>query len=276
MIDVFQTLQEAWSYDFIRKALLVGVLIALCCSFLGVFLVLKKFSMIGDGLAHVSFATVAIALLLSAAPLPVSIPLVILASLAILKLAETAELHGDAAIGLVSSFAVAAGVVIASLANGFNVDLMSYLFGSILVIRDADIVLSVILALLVIVAVIAFFNPLFAASYDEEFAQVSGIRVKRGNQLIVVLTAITVALGIRVVGTMLISSLIIFPTVTALQLSRSFKGTIALSSLVSVSCVLVGIFLSFLFDLPTGGTIVMLNAVCFGLFFSARRIAVRA
>lgn len=276
MIEMIQTLQEAWSYDFIRKALLVGVLIALCCSFLGVFLVLKKFSMIGDGLAHVSFATVAIALLLSASPLPVSIPLVVLASLAILKLAETAELHGDAAIGLVSSFAVAAGVVIASLANGFNVDLMSYLFGSILVIRDADIALSVILALLVIVAVIAFFNPLFAASYDEEFAQVSGIRVKRGNQLIVVLTAITVALGIRVVGTMLISSLIIFPTVTALQLSRSFKGTIALSSLVSVSCVLIGIFLSFLFDLPTGGTIVMLNAVCFGVFFGIRRVAATA
>lgn len=276
MIEMIQTLQEAWSYDFIRKALLVGVLIALCCSFLGVFLVLKKFSMIGDGLAHVSFATVAIALLLSASPLPVSIPLVVLASLAILKLAETAELHGDAAIGLVSSFAVAAGVVIASLANGFNVDLMSYLFGSILVIRDADIALSVILALLVIVAVIAFFNPLFAASYDEEFAQVSGIRVKRGNQLIVVLTAITVALGIRVVGTMLISSLIIFPTVTALQLSRSFKGTIALSSIVSVSCVLIGIFLSFLFDLPTGGTIVMLNAVCFGVFFGIRRVAATA
>lgn len=276
MIEMIQTLQEAWSYDFIRKALLVGVLIALCCSFLGVFLVLKKFSMIGDGLAHVSFATVAIALLLSASPLPVSIPLVVLASLAILKLAETAELHGDAAIGLVSSFAVAAGVVIASLANGFNVDLMSYLFGSILVIRDADIALSVILALLVIVAVIAFFNPLFAASYDEEFAEVSGIRVKRGNQLIVVLTAITVALGIRVVGTMLISSLIIFPTVTALQLSRSFKGTIALSSIVSVSCVLIGIFLSFLFDLPTGGTIVMLNAVCFGVFFGIRRVAATA
>lgn len=276
MSDLLNTLQMAWSYDFIRKALLVGVLIAICCSFLGVFLVLKKFSMIGDGLAHVSFATVAIALLLSASPLPVSIPLVVLASLAILKLAETAELHGDAAIGLVSSFAVAAGVVIASLANGFNVDLMSYLFGSILVIRDADVTLSVLLALLVIVAVLAFFNPLFAASYDEEFAQVSGIRVKRGNQLIAILTAITIALGIRVVGTMLISSLIIFPTVTALQLSKSFKGTIALSTLVSVGCVLVGIFLSFLFDLPTGGTIVMLNAFCFGIFFTIRRVAVKA
>lgn len=276
MIELLETLQMAWSYEFIRKALLVGVLIAICCSFLGVFLVLKKYSMIGDGLAHVSFATVAIALLLNASPLPVSIPLVILASLAILKLADSAELHGDAAIGLVSSFAVAAGVVIASLANGFNVDLMSYLFGSILVIRDADVTLSVILALLVIVAVLAFFNPLFAASYDEEFAQVSGIRVKRGNQLIAILTAITIALGIRVVGTMLISSLIIFPTVTALQLSRSFKGTIALSTLVSVSCVLVGIFLSFLFDLPTGGTIVMLNALCFGIFFGIRRVAAAA
>ena len=272
MNELLATLQAAWSYDFVRKALLVGVLIALCCSFLGVFLVLKKYSMIGDGLAHVSFASVAIALLLSASPLPVSVPLVVLASLAILKLSESARLHGDAAIGLVSSFSVAAGVVIASLANGFNVDLMSYLFGSILVIRDADVVLSVILSVVVITTVLAFFHPLFAAAYDEEFAQVSGIKVKRGNQLLAVLTAITIALGIRVVGTMLISSLIIFPTVTALQLSRSFKGTIVLSSVVSFGCVLVGIFVSFLFDLPTGGTIVMLNAACFGAFFGLRHI----
>ncbi len=273
MRDILMILQDAWSYDFIRKALLVGILIAICCSFLGIFLVLKKFSMIGDGLAHVSFATVAIALLLSASPLPVSIPIVVLASLAILKLSEKADLHGDAAIGLVSSFSVATGVVIASLANGFNVDLMSYLFGSILVVRNSDIVLSVILALFVIGAVLVFYNPLFAAAYDEEFAQVSGIRVKLGNQLIAVLTAITIALGIRVVGTMLISSLIIFPTVTALQLSRSFKGTIALSSLVSVISLTAGIFLSYLLDLPTGGTIVILNAMFFAVFFGIRRLA---
>jgi len=273
MRDILMILQDAWSYDFIRKALLVGILIAICCSFLGIFLVLKKFSMIGDGLAHVSFATVAIALLLSASPLPVSIPIVVLASLAILKLSEKADLHGDAAIGLVSSFSVATGVVIASLANGFNVDLMSYLFGSILVVRNSDIILSVILALFVIGAVLVFYNPLFAAAYDEEFAQVSGIRVKLGNQLIAVLTAITIALGIRVVGTMLISSLIIFPTVTALQLSRSFKGTIALSSLVSVISLTAGIFLSYLLDLPTGGTIVILNAMFFAVFFGIRRLA---
>lgn len=275
MTEILAIFQEAWSFDFIRNAVLVGILIAICCSFLGVFLVLKKFSMIGDGLAHVSFAAIAIALLFSASPLIVSIPIVIAASLAILKLSEKANLHGDAAIGLVSSFSVAAGVVIASLAQGFNVDLMSYLFGSILIIREADILLSVFLAMIVIAAVLLFFNPLFAASYDEEFARISGIKVERGNQLIAVLTAITIALGIRVVGTMLISSLIIFPTVTSLQLSRSFKGTIALSCLVSVVCVVAGIFLSYLFDLPTGGTIVMLNAAFFAVFFGLRHLGAK-
>ncbi len=127
---------EALQYGFIQKAIIAGSLIALSCAFLGVFLVLRKFSMIGDGLAHVSFATVALALLLSMSPLLLSIPLVILSSFLILKLNEKANLHGDAAIGLVSSFSVAVGIVIASMAQGFNVDLFSYLFGSILVISD--------------------------------------------------------------------------------------------------------------------------------------------
>lgn len=263
---------EALQYDFIRRALLVGSLIALCCSFLGTFLVLRKLSMIGDGLAHVSFATVALALLFSASPLLLSIPLVTLASFAILGLSEKAELHGDAAIGLVSSFSIAVGVLIASLAKGFNVDLMSYLFGSILVISRSDVIISVILSVVVLAVVVFFFNSLFAVTYDEEFARVMGFNTRFLNYLIAVLTSITIALGIRVVGTMLISSLIVFPTVTALQVAKGFKMTIVISAFVSVSCVIIGVFVSYMFNLPTGATIVIVNAVAFAFSFLIRRL----
>lgn len=268
----FELALEAMQYVFIRRALVVGALIALCCAALGSFLVLRKLSMIGDGLAHVSFATVALALLLSASPLIVSIPLVILASFAILRLSEKADMHGDAAIGLVSSFAIAAGVLIASLAGGFNVDLMSYLFGSILVISRTDVTISIVLSVVVLATVSYYFNSLFAVTYDEEFAQIMGLKTRMLNYVIAALTAITIALGIRVVGTMLISSLIVFPTVTALQVAKGFKSTVLTSSLVSVTCVIIGVFASFLFNLPTGATIVLLNAFAFGFSFTMRKL----
>ena len=263
---------EALQYDFIQRAILVGSLIAISSSFLGIFLVLKKQSMIGDGLAHVSFATIAIALLLNKSPLLVSIPLVILSSFLILKLNEKAGLHGDAAIGLVSSFAVALGVLISSMAKGFNVDLFSYLFGSILVISKLDVILSVILSILVILLVLIFYNNLFAITYDEEFATVIGLQPKYMNYLISVLTSITVVLGIRVVGTMLISSMIIFPTVTALQVSKGFKGTILISSIISVLSVVLGTFISYILNFPTGATIVIINSIFFIIFFMTNRI----
>ncbi|MBU5438593.1 metal ABC transporter permease [Tissierella sp. MSJ-40] len=263
---------EALQYDFILKALLVGVLIAICCSFLGIFLVLRKYSMIGDGLAHVSFATIAIALLLDKSPLLVSIPLVILSSFIILKLTEKGGLHGDAAIGLISSSAVAVGVLISSISKGFNIDLFSYLFGSILVISNLDVIFSVILSIVVILTILFFYNSLFAITYDEEFAKVIGLNVKHMNYLISVLTSITIVLGIRVVGTMLISSMIIFPTITALQISKSFKNTILISLVVSVLSVVLGVFLSFIFNFPTGATIVILNAICFIICLCMKKI----
>lgn len=266
---------DALQYGFIQKALIAGSLIALSCAFLGVFLVLRKFSMIGDGLAHVSFATVALALLLSYSPLLVSIPLVIASSFLILKLNEKANLHGDAAIGLVSSLSVAIGIVIASLAQGFNIDLFSYLFGSILVISDLDVYLSVGLSLLVIGMIIFYYHDLFAITYDEAYARVSGMKVEWLNYLIAILTSITIVLGIRVVGTMLVSSLIVFPAVTALQVSRSFKHAMAIASIVSVLCVVIGVFLSFMLNLPTGGTIVIMNAICFAIAFSTKQFILR-
>lgn len=271
MKDILFVLVESLQYDFIIRAIVVGSLIALSSAFLGIFLVLQRQSMIGDGLAHVSFATIAIALFFNQSPLLVSIPLVIMASFLIIKLDEKAGINGDAAIGLISAFAVALGVLISSVSQGFNIDLFSYLFGSILVISKIDVILSIILSIIVIVLVILNYNSLFAMTYDQEFATVIGLDTKRMKYLVSVLTSITVVLGIRVVGTMLISSMIIFPTVTALLVSKGFKETILMSTIVSVTSVILGIFISYIFNLPTGAMIVMINAVIFVIVLAAAK-----
>ena len=263
---------EIFKYEFMQRAVIVGVLIAISSAMLGVFLVLKKYSMIGDGLAHVSFASVAIALLLNTSPLYLSIPIVIVASLFILRLNEHTKLSGDAAIGLVSSFSVALGVLITSVSTGFNVDLFSYLFGSILTIGESDVILSFGLAAIVVTFIIIFYNDLFAITHDESFASVMGVNTKMMNALIATLTAITIVLGIRVVGTMLISSMIIFPTVTALQFSRSFKASIIIATVISVLSVVTGVIISYILNFPSGATIVMINAIFFFMAYLVRRL----
>jgi len=268
LIQIFEALQ----YSFIQKAMISGVFIALSCSFLGVFLVLRKLSMIGDGLAHVSFATIALSIFLSTSPIFLSIPIVVTASFFILKLNEKTSMYGDAAIGLVSSFSVAIGVLIASVSNGFNIDLFSYLFGSILLISNIEVILSVILSIVVVGCVILFYNDLFSITYDSEYAIVSGIDTEKYNYVLSILTSVTIVLGIRVVGTMLISSLIIFPTVTALQFSRGFKSVIIFASIISVISVVLGIFLSYVLNLPTGASIVIINGGIFGLGFLYKKI----
>lgn len=252
------------SYAFVQRALIVGLLIAISSSFLGIFLVLRKYSMIGDGLAHVSFATVALALVLNQSPLIISIPIVSLASLLILKLSEENRIGGDAAIGLIASTSLAIGVFITSVSNGFSVDLSSYLFGSILIIAQSDVYLSLVLTILIVSLVLVFYQDLFAMTYDLDYAKVSGRKTKRLNQLLSILTAITIVLGIRVVGTMLISSLIIFPTVSALRLSKGFKSTIIWAVIISIFSVLSGILISVTLDFPTGSSIVLINALLFG------------
>lgn len=269
MESVITQIMEALSYDFIIKALVAGSLIGLTCSILGVFLVLKKFSLIGDGLAHVSFATVAIALFLGQAPLIFSIPLVTLSSLIILKITEKTGAYADSSIGMVSSFFIALGVMIASISNGFNVDLYSYLFGSILSINNYEVIMSLVLSIIVIIAIILYYHDLFASIYDEDFAKVSGIKTKFMNYFLSILTSITVVLGIRVVGTMLVSSLIIFPASSALQISKSFKRTLLIAAFFGTTSVIFGIFASYIIDIPASSAIVFINTLyfIFSLFF---------
>ncbi len=262
---------EWLQYAFIQRAIIAGSFVSLSCAILGVILVLKKHSMIGDGLAHVSFATVAFSLILGLPPLSLSLPFVIISSFFILMISKRINLYGDAAIGMISSFSVALGVLIASIGDGFNVDLFSYLFGSILVIDKLDLYLSVILSIIVIIMIIVYYEELFAMTYDEAYAKINGVKVELFNYMLAVMTSVTIVLGIRVVGTMLVSSLIVFPAVSALQISKSFKNAIILSGTISVVCLIAGVFVSYELNLPTGATVVCLNAICFVISFLYRK-----
>jgi zinc transport system permease protein len=266
-MDIFTALH----YEFIRRAFIAGSFIALVCSILGVLLVLRRLALIGDGLAHVTFGSVAVGLLLRQSPSFVAIPIVMACSLGIMKLMQKARLYGDAAIGIVSSLGIAGGVIIASLAGGFNVDLFSFLFGNILAISRAEVVTSIILSLIVLSVVSLFYNEYFSTTFDEEFASISGINVRKINSILVLLTGVTVVLTMKVVGILLTSALLILPAVTALQIARSFKNAMILSSLAGVSSVLTGIYASFVLNLPTGATIVIVNFLFFMTAFLSRQ-----
>jgi len=270
-------LLEILSYGFIQRALLAGTLIAVLCSVLGVFLVLRRMSLIGDGLAHVTFGSTAIALALklySAASLLVSLPIVLLASLGILKLTEKARLSGDAAIGIVSSLGISAGIILASVGGGYNVDLLSYLFGNILSISSEEVAIAIGLFFVVMALLALFFQDLFAITFNEELAKVSGIRTNTINAVLVLLTALSVVLAMKLVGIMLISSLLILPAASALQLARSFKGCVAMAAIQGCCSVVSGIFISFYTNLPTSATVMMVNFAFFGSAYLIRRFLV--
>ena len=255
-----------------QKALLAGSCVAVACALLGVFLVLKRMSLIGDGLAHVAFGAVALGLFLNMMPITVAIPVVVIASFGILLLAEKAVVYGDAAIGMVSAVGIAIGVVLASSAGGFNADLFGFLFGNILAIGAFETWGAVILSLTVILMIILFYHDLFMISFDEQYGRVAGINTTAINRVLAMLTAFTVVLGIRVVGTMLVSALIIFPAVTALQIGKGFRRTLLLAALIAVVSVVAGIAISFILNYPTGATIVLVNALFFTFAFFLRRL----
>ena len=268
-------LLEILSYGFIQRALLAGTLIALLCSVLGVFLVLRRLSLIGDGLAHVTFGSTAVALALkiyTAMSLLVSMPIVMLASLGILKLTARGRLSGDAAIGLVSALGISVGIILASLGGGYNVDLLSYLFGNILSISHEEVIIAALLCIGVIVLLSLYYNELFAIAFSDELALASGIRTPFINAILVLLTALTVVLAMKLVGIMLISSMLIVPAASALQLARGFKVCIVLAAVQGCSSVIIGIIISILSNLPASATIVIVNLLLFSAAFVTRRI----
>jgi zinc transport system permease protein len=269
MID---TIIDAFSFAFMIRAFVVGIAVAISGSFLGSFLVLRRYAMIGHGLAHISFGAVAIALFLGQAPLLVTLPIVVAASLLILYLSENSNIGGDTAIGLLSSFAIALATFLSSLRGGFGTDLNSYLFGSILFLTNVDVLLSVVVALLVILMVYVFYDELFASTFDEMYARVNRVNIKTINRLLAILTAVTVTIGIQSIGVLLISSMIIFPTIISLQFRQGFQGTILLAVGFSVVVVFLGILGSYVFNLPTGSTIVLLSATTLVVAYWGNRL----
>lgn len=249
------------SYPFMARALIVGILVSLCASLLGVILVLKRYSLIGHGLADVGFASLSLAMAIGISPIYVSTPIVILTSFIIMYVSQSKKINGDVAIGVFSTASLAFGVIITSLSNGLNMDVYSYMFGSVLAMNKSDVTMSIILSIIVITLFVIFYNRMFIITEDENFARASGINVTFYQFLISFLTALTVVIGMRMMGTLLISSLIIFPAVIAKKFAMSFKGLIILSAIISIFCFIIGMLVSFLFNLPTGAGIVLVNII---------------
>ena len=257
---------EMLSYPFIWRALIVGALVSLCSALLGVNLVLKRYSMIGDGLSHVAFSAMAVATVMNWAPLAVAIPVVVLAAILLLRVNSNSRINGDSAVALLSTGALAIGVFIISVKSGINTDINNYMFGSVLAISKSDVVLSVVLSLIVLVLYALFYNKIFAVTFDEPFAKATGMRAELYNMLIAVLTAVTIVLGMRMIGALLISSLIIFPAMSSMRIFKSFRGVVICSAIISVSCFLSGLIISYEYSTPTGASVVIVNIIVFAAF----------
>ena len=254
---------QMFSYPFMQRALIAGVLVSLCAALLGVSLVLKRYSMIGDGLSHVSFGALAIAVALGVAPLWFSIPVVILAAFLLLRVADNPRWNSDAAIAVMSASSLAVGILVISLTTGMTTDVDNYMFGSVLAMAKTDVALAVVLCAAVLVLFILFYHKLFAITFDENFSRATGLKVSRYNTLLAILTALTIVLGMRMMGAMLISSLVIFPALTAMRLFRSFRGVVVCAAVTSVLCFCAGLTISFAFSTPVGATVVAANLTLF-------------
>ena len=264
-------LSEMLSYPFILRAFAVGTLVSLCAALLGVPLVLKRYSMIGDGLSHVSFGALAVAVACGFAPLAFSVPVVVVSAFALLRIAEKSRIGADAAIAVLSASALAVGILVTSLTTGMTTDVDSYMFGSILAMSRGDVVLSVTLAVSVLVLFLLFYHRLFAVTFDEAFSRATGVRADAYNALLALLTALTVVLGMRMMGAMLISSLIIFPALSAMRVFKSFRSVVIFAGVLSVVCFCTGLFASYLLSTPVGASVVICNLAAFSLCCTLRR-----
>ena len=261
------TIMEMMSHLFIQRAILVGSLVSLCAALLGVSLVLKRYGMIGDGLSHVGFGVMTVATALGlTTPLYIAIPGVMLFAILLLKLDENSKVKSDSAIAIISSSALAIGVAITSLTTGLNTDLCNFMFGSILAMSKMDVIISVVVSVIVAILFIVYYRKLFITTFDEEFAKANGLKVKRYTNLIALLTALVIVVGMRMMGTMLISSIIIFPALTAMRLCKSFKKVVVTSAIISVVCFLVGIYFSYVYNISAGAMIVIVNLIAFIIF----------
>ena len=276
-MNIITALQTYLSYSFVRYALIAGVLISLCAALLGVSLVLKRYSMIGDGLSHVAFGAMSIAAVLSLAPMTVAMPVTIVAAVVLLGLNSNGKIKGDAAIAMISVGALALGYLLLNVfqtASNVSGDVCSTLFGStsILTLSVSDVWLCVGLAILVILTFVIFYHKIFAVTFDEEFARATGTNVRAYNILIAVVTAVVIVLAMNLVGALLISALIIFPALSAMRVFKSFRAVMASAAVISVLCSVLGILASVVYGTPVGSTIVAADIVVFAAFSLAGRL----
>lgn len=265
-MNILSALQEIFSLKFMVYALISGTLVSVCASLLGVTLVLKRYSMIGDGLSHVAFGSLAVAAAVGAAPMKIAIPVVIAAAFLLLRLSEKGKLKGDALTALISTGALAVGIMAISLSSGMNIDIYNYMFGSILALTKSDMILSVCLAAVVIPVFVLLYNSIFAVTFDPDFARATGTRVGIFDTVIAVLTAVTIVLGMRLMGTLLISSLIVFPPLTSMRVTKSFRGTVTASSVIPVFSFVSGLMISYFCSTPPGASVVCVNIALFAVF----------
>ena len=277
-MSYIQTLLNYFSYPFVWFALIVGVLIALCSSLFGVVLVLKRFSFIGDGLSHVAFGALAIATVVNITNnMLIVLPITTLCAILLLKTGQNTKIKGDAAIAMLSAGALAVGYLIMSLFSGSgNVagDVCSTLFGSfsIITLSSWEVGLCIVLSLTVITLFVLFYNRIFAVTFDESFAKASGIRTSLYNLFIAVIISIIIVLAMNLVGSLLISALIIFPALSAMRVANTFKRVVVTSTVISVTCALVGIICAILFSTPVGPTIVVCDILAFLICFAVGKI----
>ncbi|MCI8776666.1 MAG: metal ABC transporter permease [Oscillospiraceae bacterium] len=246
-------------------ALIGGIAVTLCSSLLGVSMVLKRYSMIGDGLSHVGYGALSVAAVMNLAPMKFALPVVVASALILLKLNDSSRIKGDSAIAIFSTSALAIGILVSSKA-GLTNDVSHYMFGSILAMDKNDVVLSVILSLIVLSIFIIFYNKIFGVTFDENFSKATGIKTEVYKIIIAVLTAVTVVLGMMMMGSLLMSSLIIFPAITSMRICKSFKSVILCSGTISVLCFLCGMFISIALDTAPGASVVVINVIMLLIF----------
>lgn len=270
-----------FSYPFVQFALIAGVLIALCAALLGVCLVLKRYSMIGDGLSHVAFGAMAVATVCGLAPMTVALPITIVAAVILLGITGNSKIKGDAAIAMISVGALALGYLllnIFSASPNVSGDVCTTLFGStsILTLSKSDVILCAVLAIVVILVFVLFYHKIFAVTFDEGFACATGTNAKAYNTLIAVITAVVIVLAMKLVGALLISALIIFPALSAMRIFKNFFSVIISSAVISVLCAVIGIFIAILYGTPVGSTIVAANIAVFIICMLIGRISKKA
>lgn len=282
MTEIFSTLQYYFSFPFVCYALIVVLLISLCSALLGVTLVLKRFSFIGDGLSHVAFGAMAVAAVVGVTDnMIIILPVTVLSAILLLRTGKNAKIKGDASIAMISVSALALGYMLMNIfpiSSNISADVCGSLFGStsILKLKIEDVWLCIVLSVIVLAVFVLFYNKIFSVTFDESFSKATGINSDRYNLMIAIITAIIIVLAMNLVGSLLVSALIIFPALSAMRIFKSFKSVTICSAIISVICAAAGIILSVLLSTPTGATIVVANLAVFFIFSLASILTSRS